>query len=272
LQIIAALLPAHTAVCDLEARCREAAEPAAPLSRDLRLTQAIKVDDVTLTYHGSGDTPAVDGVTLTIPAGRTTAIVGASGAGKTTVADLLMGLLAPARGRVLVDGQPLRADHLKAWRAQIGYVPQETFLFHDTVRANLLWARPDATDADLRRSLRMAAAESFVDALPEGLDTVIGDRGSRLSGGERQRLSLARALLRNPTLLILDEATSALDFENERHIQRAIAQLHGRVTIVVITHRLSTIRGADVIYVMDRGRITESGKWHDLNLQRVVNG
>jgi ATP-binding cassette subfamily C protein len=272
LQIIATLLPAQAAVCELEGRCREAAEPAAPMARDLRLTQSIKIDHVTLTYDGAGGTPAVDGVTLTIPAGHTTAIVGASGAGKTTVADVLMGLLTPARGCVLVDGQPLGPDHLKAWRAQIGYVPQETFLFHDTVRANLLWARPEATDADLRRSLRMAAAESFVDALPQGLDTVIGDRGSRLSGGERQRLSLARALLRDPTLLILDEATSSLDFENERHIQRAIAQLHGRITIVVITHRLSTIRGADVIYVMDRGRIAESGTWHDLNLQRVVNG
>jgi ATP-binding cassette subfamily C protein len=272
LQLIATLLPALAAVCELEARCHEAAEPAAAQARDLLLTRDVTFDDVTLAYHGGGDAPAVDGVSLTIPAGTTTAIVGASGAGKTTLADLLMGLLTPASGRVLVDGQPLGPEHLRAWRAQIGYVPQDTFLFHDTVRANLLWARPDAADADLRRALRMAAATSFVDALPDGLDTVIGDRGIRLSGGERQRLSLARALLRDPKLLILDEATSSLDFENERHIHNAIAQLHRRVTIVIITHRLSTIRGADRIYVMDRGRVAESGTWADLNLRQVVNG
>jgi ATP-binding cassette subfamily C protein len=272
LQTIATLLPALAAVCELDARCHEAAEPTASHARDLSLTRDVKFDDVTLAYHGAAGVPAVDGVNLTILAGRTTAIVGASGAGKTTLADLLMGLLTPARGRVLVDGQPLGPHHLKGWRAQIGYVPQDTFLFHDTVRANLLWAWPEATDEDLRRALRMAAAASFVEALPEGLDTVIGDRGSRLSGGERQRLSLARALLRDPKLLILDEATSSLDFENERQIQKAIAQLHHRVTIVVITHRLSTIRGADMIYVMDRGRIAESGTWEELNLQRVVNG
>jgi ATP-binding cassette subfamily C protein len=143
-------------------------------------------------------------------------------------------------------------------------VPQDPFLFHDTVRANLQWAREDATDADLWHALRLAAADQFVAALPQGLDTVVGDRGVLVSGGERQRLSLARALVRRPQLLILDEATSSLDSENEERIQQAIDELHQQMTIVVITHRLSTIRAADVIQVVDRGRLIESGSWDEL--------
>jgi ATP-binding cassette, subfamily C, bacterial len=143
-------------------------------------------------------------------------------------------------------------------------VAQDTFLFNDTVRANLLWACPGANDQEIDRALRLAAAEDFVRDLPEGKGTILGDRGVRLSGGERQRLALARALLRSPTLLILDEATSALDSENERHIQSAIEGLHGRMTILIITHRLSTIRRADVIHVLERGRLVESGDWETL--------
>jgi ATP-binding cassette subfamily C protein len=143
-------------------------------------------------------------------------------------------------------------------------VAQDTFLFHDTVRANLLWARPEATDEEVRQALRSAAAEAFVSELPKGIETILGDRGVRLSGGERQRLALARALLREPSLLILDEATSALDTENEKRIQSAIEELHGRITILVITHRLSTIRGADVIHVLERGCSVESGDWDTL--------
>jgi ATP-binding cassette, subfamily C, bacterial len=196
---------------------------------------------------------------LTIPAGKTTAIVGPSGAGKSTIADLVMGLIQPDEGRVLVDERPLRPEQRRAWRSKIGYVPQDTFLFHDTVRENLLWARPDARDEELREALRLAAAEDFVFRLPEGMETVLGDRGVRLSGGERQRLALARALLRKPSLLILDEATSNLDSENERRIQSAIEKLHGSMTILIITHRLFTTRSADVIYVLEQGRLVESG-------------
>jgi ATP-binding cassette, subfamily C, bacterial len=140
-------------------------------------------------------------------------------------------------------------------------VPQETFLFHDTVRSNLLWAKQDATEAELWAALGLAAAQAFVIALPQGLDTVVGDRGIRLSGGERQRLALARALLRKPTLLLLDEATSSLDTENEQRIQDAIEGLHGELTMVVIAHRLSTIRRADSIVVLDRGQVVEAGPW-----------
>ena len=144
---------------------------------------------------------------------------------------------------------------MKAWREQIGYVPQDTFLFNDTLRANLLWAKPDANEEEINQSLRFAAAEEFVIGLPKGLDTILGDRGVLVSGGERQRIALARALLRKPSLLILDEATSSLDSENEKRIQKAIEKLHGQMTILVISHRLSTIRGADVIHVIEEGRL-----------------
>jgi ATP-binding cassette subfamily C protein len=191
-------------------------------------------------------------------------LIGNSGSGKTTTVDLLIGFYQPQVGRILIDGKDLRELDLRAWRRFVGYVPQETFLFHDTVRANMLWACPDASDADILDAFRQAAADQFVAALPLGLETVLGDRGMRLSGGERQRLALARALLRRPALLVLDEATSALDSDNERLVLQSIQALRGRVAIVIITHRLSTIRGADRVHVLDEGRLVESGGWESL--------
>lgn len=205
--------------------------------------------------------PALRDVTLTIAAGTTTAIVGPSGAGKSTLADVVLGLLFAQEGHVEVDGVELTPARARAWRERVGYVAQDTFLFNDTVRANLSWGRPDATDEDIRNALALAAAEEFVDALPDGPDTVVGERGCRLSCGERQRLTLARALLRRPELLMLDEATSNVDGENEREIRRAVETLRGRMTMLVITHRLATTRAADLIYVMDRGRVVESGSF-----------
>jgi ATP-binding cassette subfamily C protein len=158
----------------------------------------------------------------------------------------------------------LNPERIKAWREQIGYVPQDTFLFHDTLRSNFLWAKPDAKEEEIKQALRFAAAEEFVSGLPRGLETILGDRGVLVSGGERQRLALARALLRKPSLLILDEATSSLDSENEKRIQNAIEKLHGQMTILVISHRLSTIRGADIIHVVEEGRLVESGTWDEL--------
>jgi ATP-binding cassette, subfamily C, bacterial len=246
-------------IAALEAE-RERRAPGAPVHA---LARGIRFEDVSFAYPTAAR-EAVSGVELEIAARRTTAIVGASGSGKTTVADLVMGLVLPSAGRVVVDGRVLDEEWMGGWREGIGYVAQDTVLFHDSVRENLRWARPDASDEELGEALRAAAADGFVGALPQGIDSVIGDRGVRLSGGERQRLALARALLRRPALLILDEATSALDSENERRIRDAIAALHGRVTILLITHRLSSVRDADAIHVMQDGRIVESGTWAEL--------
>ena len=263
-QAFATVLPAFAALDALEGACTAAAEPVVSREEPIAFSREIRFDKVTFEYH-EGGVAALTGVDCAIAAGQTTAIVGPSGAGKSTLVDLLMGLVTPREGRVLVDDVPLAPAHLVAWRGQIGYVAQETFLFHDTVRANLMWAQPDASEADVWRALRQAAADEFVAALPRGLDTVVGDRGVLLSGGERQRLSLARALVRCPRLLILDEATNAVDSENEVRIQRAVDALQHALTIVVITHRLSTIRHADVIHVLEGGRLVDSGTWRQLS-------
>lgn len=206
---------------------------------------------------------ALNDLNLEIPAGKTTAIVGQSGAGKSTIADLVMGLIQPGKGEITFNGKPISGSQ-ESWRKQIGYVTQDTFLFNESVRFNLLIAQPDADENELEDVLQMAAAFEFISKLPDGLDTLIGDRGVRLSGGERQRLALARALLRKPSLLILDEATSNLDSENEKRILEAIDGLHGEVTILMIAHRISTIKNADYIYLVDEGRILESGSWDEL--------
>jgi ATP-binding cassette subfamily C protein len=175
-----------------------------------------------------------------------------------------MGLMTPAAGRIAIDGHTLDAATLRSWRRSVGYVPQDSFLLHDTIRANLQWAVPGASDAQIWEALELAAARGFVEATPRHLDAVVGERGLRLSGGERQRLALARALLAAPDVLLLDEATSALDSINEQQILASLAHLHGRLTIVVITHRLSTIRDADLIHVLDGGQLVESGRWSEL--------
>lgn len=256
------MLPDLAAVLGLETRLASH-DAAGPAPRGpVRLRQSVRLESVSFRYEEAAD-PALVSVSLTIPAGQTTAIVGPSGSGKSTLADLVLGLIIPERGRVLVDETPLTPEMLSTWREQIGYVPQDSFHFHDTLRANLLWARPEASETELREALEVAAAE-FVARLPQGLDTVLGDRGVRLSGGERQRVALARALVRRPAMLILDEATSSLDSENERRVQDAIERLHGQLTILVITHRLTTVRFADSIHVLEAGRLVESGDWHGL--------
>jgi ATP-binding cassette subfamily C protein len=260
---ITATLPTYENVRALEGECIAAAEITHAEKDALELQQGIHFAHVTFSYLRR-ERPAVARVNFEIRAGETTAIVGASGAGKSTVADLLVGLLMPDAGRILVDGSALTDDRLSAWRRTVGYVPQETFLIDGTVRQNLLWAQPGAGDADLWDALTKAAADRFVRDLPQGLDTLIGERGVLVSGGERQRLSIARALLRRPRLLVLDEATSSLDTVNEHRIREALEALHHQLTIVIITHRLSTIRHADVIYVMHDGQMVESGRWDEL--------
>jgi ATP-binding cassette, subfamily C, bacterial len=256
-------LPALAGTMEIRDRCEAAAEPSDVSVGEVKLQHSVGLEGVSFAYDREASA-AIKDIDLTIRVGETTAIVGPSGAGKSTIADLVMGLITPSKGLVLVDGVPLSPPHVRSWRSQIGYVAQDTFLFNDTLRANLLWAHPEATDQEIRQALKSAAAEGFVSKLPNGLDTVLGDRGVRLSGGERQRLALARALLRRPSVLILDEATSALDSENEKRIQHAIEKLHGSVTILIITHRLSTIRDADVIHVLDSGRLIESSDWDTL--------
>lgn len=270
-RIVRSLATALPIVDDLNARVREclaAAETPVANCRAIALRAAIDFDRVSFSYLRRADRAAVLDLNLHIAAGMTTAIVGSSGSGKSTVADLLVGLLSPSAGRILVDGEELSAETLESWRRQIGYVPQDTFLFHDTVRANLAWARADATEPEIWEALRLAAADDFVAGLPDGLDTVIGERGVLLSGGERQRVSIARAVLRRPAVLLLDEATSSLDVEHERRIQDAIEALHHRLTLVIITHRLTTIRHADVIHVMQDGAVTQSGTWEQLQNDR----
>jgi ATP-binding cassette subfamily C protein len=233
--------------------------PSAPIA----VRQAVELRDVTYRYP-SAVAPALRDVSLTIPAGRVTAVVGSSGAGKSTLADVLLLLLTPERGTLLVDGTPVGDDLRDAWRASVGYVPQETHLFHDSVRENVRWVAPDATDDDVLGALRMAGADALLARLPRGLDTLVGDRGTLLSGGERQRLALARALLRRPRLLVLDEATSALDPESERSIRQTIASLTPAVTVLTITHRLTTARQADHVVVLDQGSLVAAGAWQEL--------
>ena len=264
-QRIANALPSFEAALEMEKRFEEMKEPLSMTTLSpLRLNREILLSSVSFRYDKKSEIWALRNVDLVIPARGTTAIVGPSGAGKSTMADLILGLLPPEQGTISINGKPLAGELLHRWRRSVGYVPQDTFLFHDTIRANLLCALPDAKDSDLRLALRLAAAEEFVSRIPEGLDAVLGDRGVRLSGGERQRIALARALLRKPSLLLLDEATSSIDTESERRIQEVIDKLRGELTMVIIAHRPSTIRRADRIVVLDHSRIIEKGRWQEL--------
>ena len=260
-------IPSFANLIDIEARCSAAAEARATPHDRLSLALELNAENISFSY-GADRAPAVRNLSIVIPAGKIVALVGPSGAGKSTVADILMGLIAPDSGTIKLDGRSLGLDDVRGWRDQIGYVAPDTFLFHDTIRANLKWARPDATEDEMREALRQAAADDFVTALEHGLDTIVGDRGILVSQGERQRLALARAFLRRPTLLILDEATNSLDSENEGRVLEAIERRRGELTVVLIAHRLSTIRWADLIYVVEHGTVVESGDWSSLSSRR----
>ncbi|MBN2752084.1 MAG: ABC transporter ATP-binding protein [Rhodospirillaceae bacterium] len=247
------ILPTHAALECLLEECRAEAEPVAAveapsLQRELRLSGvSYRLQD--------GAAAILSDIDVRIPAFSVTALVGPSGAGKSMLADLVMGLIEPSVGSVSIDGRELDGGLRMAWRSRVGYVPQEAFLFHDTLRANLLLARPDARDADLWRVLTLAAADGFVRALPGGLDARLGDRGGSLSGGERQRIVLSRALLSEPDLLILDEATSALDVSMERQILETLSTLRGRMTVLLITHRDAALVHADHVIRLEAGRV-----------------
>lgn len=262
LQAFLSEVPAFENLMRIQSECVANAEIPATAGPGPARAHEIQLERVSFRYEI--DRPLVlDDLSLSIAAGKVTAIVGSSGAGKSTVADLVDGLLSPLTGRVLVDGVELTPQAARSWRRHVGYVSQDTVLFHDTVRANLRWANPEATEQEMQESLNLAAAD-FVFALPKGLDTTVGDRGMLLSHGQRQRIALARALLRKPGLLILDEATSSLDFDNENRILEAIEQLHSRTTVLLIAHRVSAIQRAAMIYVIENGRVAESGDWQSL--------
>ncbi|MFE0209060.1 ABC transporter ATP-binding protein [Streptomyces sp. NPDC058985] len=227
------------------------------------LRGAVTFEGVAHFYEGDGR-PAVEDFTLAVEPGETVALVGASGAGKSTVLNLVIGFLRPTSGRLLLDGTDMSTLDLRTYRRFVSVVPQESILFDGTIRDNVAYGMDDADEESVRRALRDANALEFVDRLPRGLDTRVGEHGARLSGGQRQRLAIARALIRDPRVLILDEATSALDTRSEALVQEALARLlRGRTTFVV-AHRLSTVRGADRIVVMGEGRIQEAGTHEEL--------
>ena len=260
-------LPSFANLLNIEARCAAAAEPAAHPHDRMSLTRELAAEHISFTYS-EGRVAAVKDLSLVIPAGKVVALVGPSGAGKSTIADILMGLVLPDSGTLRLDGRPLGPEGVRGWRDRIGYVAPDTFLFHDTIRANLKWARPNASEDEMLAALRQASVLDFVASLKDGLDTVVGDRGMMVSQGERQRLALARAFLRRPSMLILDEATNSLDSENEGRVLDAIESRRGELTVVLIAHRLATIRWADLIYVVEGGKVVESGDWSSLSARR----
>jgi subfamily B ATP-binding cassette protein MsbA len=227
------------------------------------LRQAIRLEGVSLTYP-ERLRPALSGIDLEIPAGSIVALVGASGGGKSSLVDLLVGLLSPSEGKILVDGLDLEAIDLNSWQRKLGVVSQDVLLLNASIRENIAFSLPQASEAAIRAAAEAADAGAFIEALPDGYDTLIGERGFRLSGGQRQRLSLARALLRNPELLILDEATSALDSSSEAHIMAAVDRFSSGRTVVTVAHRLSSIQHADLIVVLEAGRIVERGRHGEL--------
>ncbi len=240
----------------------EPGELALPTPEAGRPGGAVRFDDVGFAY-GRG-TSVLRGLDLDLPAGETHAIVGSTGAGKSTVVKVLLRLYDVESGAVSVDGVDVRDLTYDALRGAIGLVSQDVFLFHGSVRDNVVYGAPDADDAAVWHALDLAEAGEFVAAMPDGLDTVVGERGQKLSGGQRQRVSIARALLRDPTILVLDEATSAVDNETEAAIQRSLARVSRERTTLVIAHRLSTVRHADRIHVLDAGRVVEAGTHEDL--------
>ena len=253
-----AAIPAVRRIHDELQRLEAAAAPALDASAvPVTFDRALECRGVRFAYPERP--PVLRGVDLRLEAGSFVAIVGSSGSGKSTLLDLLCGLYDPDQGEILVDGHRLRELPKSTWRGLLGVVPQDAFLLSGTLRENLCLLRPDCPEEVLREALVVAGADRLIAELPAGLDTVVGERGVSLSGGQRQRLALARVLIRQPRLLLLDEATSALDPESDEAVYRGLERYHGRITVLAISHRLASVRGADRIHVMQNGTVVESG-------------
>jgi ATP-binding cassette subfamily B protein len=233
-----------------------------------KLRGQIRFENVTFRYHPESDRNILENLTFEIKAEQTVAVVGRSGSGKTTLFKLILGLYPPTDGKVLIDGHDVTTIALRSLRSQIGVVDQDTFLFGGTIRENISIAHPEASLEEIITAARLAGAEDFIKQMPIGYETQIGEGGGMLSGGQRQRLAIARALLGNPRLLLLDEATSHLDAESERIIQNNLKTILKGRTSIIIAHRLSTVRHADLILVLDRGLLVESGSHNELIARR----
>lgn len=252
----------------MAARAEEDAAPriTPPIEPNMEVTEALELEQVGFSYPNTRYA-TLDGVNMSIPARQTVGIVGGTGAGKTTLVDLILGLLTPESGKIRVDGVEIAPENMRTWQRTLGYVPQTIYLSDDTIEANIAFGvtSENIDKAAIERAARLAALDEFITTeLPEGYQTVIGERGVRLSGGQRQRIGIARALYRNPSVLILDEATSALDNVTERVVMEAIASLRDHKTIILIAHRLTTVQGCDMIFMMEHGRVVAQGDYAGL--------
>jgi ABC-type multidrug transport system fused ATPase/permease subunit len=235
-----------------------------PLNGISRLEGRIQFKEVSFAYPSRSGMKVLDDLSFHANPGSSVAIVGPSGAGKSTIVSLILRFYDPTTGCISIDGRNVREMNLRFLRSQMAVVPQDILLFGGTIKENILYGRPEASEHEMMLAAKQANAHEFIESFPEGYNTIVGDRGIKLSGGQRQRVAIARAVLKNPSILILDEATSSLDSESERLVQEALEKLMIGRTSFVIAHRLSTIRNVDTIIVIDKGRLVESGKHSDL--------